>query len=135
MEDKLIEIMTAVLLEAGLISASTPAEEIPIFRQGSLGEEEDYPPTFLTFWNSAETELTAYNNDTGTVVWRFDVNAYSTSASTVYSLTSSLRNALKKAGWQTPDRGHDVGSDEITHVGRGISVTFIETLQGGQSNA
>lgn len=135
MEDKLIEIMTAVLLETGIITAATPAEAIPIFRQGSLGEDDKYPDTFLTFWGSAESELTAYSNETATVVWRFDVNVYSTSAATVYSLAGSLRAALKAAGWQTPDRGHDVGSDEITHVGRGISVTYIETLQGGQSNA
>lgn len=135
MEDKLIEIMTEVLLAAEIIDSKTPAEAIPIFRQGSLGEEDDYPDTFLTFWNSAETERTAYNNETATVVWSFDVNAYSTSAATVYSLSGKLRDALKKAGWQAPDRGHDVGSDEITHTGRGISVTFLETLQGGQSNA
>lgn len=135
MEDRLIEIMTAVLLEAGIITAATPAEAIPIFRQGSLGEDDKYPDTFLTFWSSAESELTAYSNETATVVWRFDVNVYSTSAATVYSLAGSLRAAIKAAGWQTPDRGHDVGSDEITHVGRGISVTYIETLQGGQSNA
>lgn len=135
MEDKLIEIMTAVLLEAGIITAATPAEEVPIFRQGSLGEDDKYPDTFLTFWNSAESELTAYSNETATVVWRFDANVYSTSAATVYSLARSLRAAMKAAGWQTPDRGHDVGSDEITHTGRGISVTYIETLQGGQNNA
>lgn len=135
MEDKLIEIMTAVLLAAEIIDAKTPAVNIPIFRQGSLGEADDYPDTFMTFWCSAETESTAYSNETATVVWRFDANVYSTSAATVYSLADSLRAALKAAGWQTPDRGHDVGSDEITHVGRGISVTFLETLQGGQSNA
>lgn len=135
MEDRLIEIMTSVLLAAELITDKTPAEEIPIFRQGSLGESDDYPPTFLTFWGSAESELTAYSNETATVVWRFDVNVYSTSAATVYSLCDSLRAAFKTADWQTPDRGHDVGSDEITHVGRGISVTYLQTLQGGQSNA
>lgn len=135
MEDELIEVMTEVLLAAGLITATTPAKLIPIFLQGSLGEDEAYPPTFLTFWNSAETEQTAYNNDTATVVWTYQVNAYSTSADMVYSLLRSLRKALKKAGWQIPDRGHDVGSDEKTHVGRGISATFLKTLQGGQSNA
>ena len=135
MEDKLIEIMAAVLLEAGIIDPGTPAADIPIFRQGSLGEADVYPDTFMTFWCSAETESTAYSNETATVVWRFDANVYSKSAATVYTLADSLRAALKAAGWQTPDRGHDIGSDEITHVGRGISVTFLTTLQGGQSNA
>ena len=129
MEEQLIAIMTAALLQAGIIEATTPAAAVPIFRQGSLGESEIYPDTFLTFWNGGEAESTAYDNDTATVVWRFDVNAYSTDAGTVYSLTDLLRHLLKRAGWQTPDRGHDVASDEITHTGRGISVTYLKTLQ------
>lgn len=127
MEDELIEIMTAALLQENIITASTPAEETPIFRQGSLGEEDLYPDTFLTFWGSAEAEQSAYDNDTATVVWRYDVNAYSTSPAMAYHLAAVLRHLLKKAGWQTPDRGHDVGSDEITHTGRGVSVTYLKT--------
>lgn len=133
MEDQLIEIMTAALLEAGIITAATPAKEIPIFRQGSLGESESYPPVFLTFWANTEYELTAYDNETATVVWPFQVNAYSTSPAQVYSLTRLLRHLYKAAGWQTPDRGHDVASDENTHTGRGITVTYLTTLQQEES--
>lgn len=127
MEDQLIAIMADVLLEAGIITASTPAVEIPIFRQGSLGEADVYPDTFMTFWNGSESELTAYDNDTATVYWSFDANTYSTDPAKAYSLTAALRKKLKAAGWQTPDRGHDVGSDEETHTGRGISVTYLTT--------
>ena len=136
MEDELMAILTAVLLEAGIITADTPAAEIPIFRQGSLGEADIYPDTFLTFWAGTEYETTAYSNTTATVVWPFDVNAYSTSPATVYSLTAAARDAFKAAGWQTPDRGHDVASDEITHTGRGIRITYLKTLQqtGGNAN-
>lgn len=134
MEDQLIAILTAVLLEEQFITDKTPAEEVPIFRQGSLGEADVYPDTFLTFWAGTEYELTAYSNTTATVVWPFDVNVYSIDPATVYSLMEACRDALKAAGWQTPDRGHDVASDEITHTGRGIRVTFLKTLQGGQAN-
>lgn len=127
MEDQLIAIMAEVLLAAEIITASTPVVEIPIFRQGSLGEADVYPDTFMTFWNGSESELTAYDNDTATVVWSFDANAYSTDPAKAYSLTAALRKKLKAAGWQTPDRGHDVGSDVITHTGRGISVTYLTT--------
>lgn len=128
MEDELITILTAVLLTAEIITDKTPAEDIPIFRQGSLGEDEAYPETFFTFWSSSDNEHSAYDNDTALAVSSFDVNCYSTSASTVYSLTAAARSALKAAGWQTPDRGHDVASDEVTHTGRGISVTYLQTL-------
>lgn len=127
MEDQLIEIITASLLAEGIITASTPADEIPIFRQGSLGEAEVYPETFCTFWGSSEAEATAYDNDTATVVWNYQANAYSTSPATVYSLTNTMRARFKANGWQTPDRGHDVASDEKTHTGRGINVTYLKT--------
>lgn len=134
MEDQLIAIMAEVLLEAEIITASTPAVEIPIFRQGSLGEADVYPDTFMTFWNGSESELTAYDNDTATVYWSFDANTYSTDPAKAYSLTAALRKKLKAAGWQTPDRGHDVGSDEKTHTGRGISVTYLTTYTPNQAS-
>lgn len=128
MEDALISIMTEALLQKNVITAETPAESVPIFRQGSLGEEDAYPSTFLTFWAGTEYESTAYDNDTATVIWTYSVNAYSEDVSMVYSLIKLLRRLCKKAGWQTPDRGHDVASDEITHTGRGINVTYLETF-------
>lgn len=127
MVDQLILIMTQALIDEKIIDSKTAAVDVPIFKQGSLGEDQAYPDTFLTFWNNSEAEQSAYDNDTATVVWSFDVNAYSTSPNTVYSLADTLRALLKAAGWQTPDRGHDVASDEITHTGRGISVTYLTT--------
>lgn len=97
----------------------------PVIRQGSLAPAEAYPETFFTFWCNSETEQSAYNNETVSVVYDFDVNVYSTSPTTVYELLKAARKTLKQNGWQTPDRGHDVASDEITHTGRGMEVTFL----------
>ena len=128
MVDRLIEIATQVLIDEKIIDSKTAAEDVPIFKQGSLGEDEAYPDTFLTFWENPEAEQTAYDNGTATVVWSFDVNGYSTSPNKLYSLMNALRAAYKADGWQTPDRGHDVASDEITHTGRGLSVTNLTTF-------
>ena len=128
MVDRLIQIATQVLIDEKIIDSKTAAEDVPIFKQGSLGEDEAYPDTFLTFWENPEAEQTAYDNGTATVVWSFDVNGYSTSPNKLYSLMNALRAAYKADGWQTPDRGHDVASDEITHTGRGISVTYLKTF-------
>ena len=127
MEDQLIEILKAALLKEGIITASTPEDEVPIFRQGSLGEADVYPDTFCTFWGSSEAAATAYDNDDATVVWSYQANAYSTSPAMVYKLTADFLQLFKSNGWQTPDRGHDVASDEITHTGRGLSVTYLKT--------
>lgn len=100
----------------------------PVIRQGSLAPEAAYPATFFTFWNRTEEEQSAYDNETALVVHEYDVNVYSTDPATVYTLLAQARDAVKAAGWQTPDRGHDIASDEITHTGRGFTCTFIETL-------
>lgn len=100
----------------------------PVIRQGSLAPDAAYPPTFFTFWNRSEEEQSAYDDKTALVVHEFDVNVYSNNPGLTYSLLAQARAALKAAGWQTPDRGHDIASDEITHTGRGLTCTFIETL-------
>lgn len=114
MEDILLEILGAF--------------KVPVIRQGSLAPEAAYPATFFTFWNRTEEERSAYDDKTALVVHNFDVNVYSNDPSMTYSLLSQARDALKAAGWQTPERGHDIASDEITHTGRGLTCTFIETL-------
>lgn len=114
MEDILLEILGAF--------------KLPVIRQGSLAPDAAYPATFFTFWNNSETEQAAYDNETRFVVHDFDVNVYSNDPDTTYSLLSQARDAFKSAGWQTPDRGHDIASDEITHTGRGMNVTYLETL-------
>jgi len=98
----------------------------PVIRQGSLAPSEQYPETFFTFWNNSEIEQSAYNDQTLSVVYDFDVNVYSSNPETVYTLLQEARKLLKKNGWQTPDRGHDLASDEITHTGRGMEVTILQ---------
>ena len=115
MEDTLLEILGAF--------------EVPVIRQGSLAPEAPYPETFFIFWYRSEEEQTAYDNeDVAFVVHEFDVNVYSTNPATVYSLLKNARDALKKAGWETLDRGHDIASDEITHTGRGLTCVYLETI-------
>ena len=115
MEDALIEILETF--------------KYPVIRQGSLAPDAPYPATFFTFWNRTEEEQAAYDNETALVVYNFDVNVYSDDPTTVYSLLAEARDAVKAAGWQTPERGHDIASDVITHTGRGFTCTYLETLR------
>lgn len=98
----------------------------PVIRQGSLAPDKAYPDTFFTFWNDDENGESFYDNDTATVDFVFSVNAYSTSPSKAYELISSARALLKQNGWIITERGYDVASDEITHVGRGMTVEFLQ---------
>lgn len=111
MEDKLIELLETF--------------GFPVFRQGSLSENEEYPPVFFTFWCNEEVESSAYDNETQSVYYDFDVNVYSEDVEKAYSLLKEARTLLKANGFTIIRRGYDVMSDEKTHVGRGMNVVYI----------
>lgn len=99
--------------------------KFPVIRQGSLTSGQAYPDTFFTFWGSAEYGQSYYDNDTVSVVWDYDINVYSTSPDTAYSLLEQARTLLKQNGWIIAARGFDVPSDENTHIGRGMIVMYL----------
>jgi len=98
---------------------------VPVRRQGGLADDEEYPQTFFTYWNNSEYGNSHYDNNTLTVAYDFDVNVYSTDINTTYELLNNARKLLKANGWTIAERGHDVGSDEPTHTGRGMNVIKI----------
>lgn len=110
LEDKLIKVLESL--------------SYPVFRQGSLSEDEQYPETFFTFWNNEETEHSAYDNQTQSVLYDYDVNVYSNNPELTYSLLKDARNLLKSNGFIIASRGYDIMSDEPTHIGRGMMVLY-----------
>lgn len=101
----------------------------PVMRQGSLPQNQKYPNTFITYWNNDENGQAYYDNATASVIYDFAVNVYSTVPNTAYSLLDSIRIALLQNGWIITDRGFDVASDEITHIGRGLETQFLQMLE------
>lgn len=99
---------------------------LPVIRQGSLAPDETYPDTFFTFWNNSESGQSFYDNETATVVYDYAVNVYSTDPDKVYGLLKQARKELKENGWTIYRRGYDIASDEITHVGRGMEIIFLQ---------
>lgn len=99
--------------------------QYPVIRQGSMDEGEEYPDSFITFWNNGEEENSAYDNVTVSVVYDFDVNTYSNDPEKVYSLLREIRTTLKENGFIIADRGHDIASDTPTHTGRGMNVLYM----------
>lgn len=120
MEDRLIELLESF--------------KYPVIRQGSLGDDEEYPDTFFTFWNNSEDGDSFYDNETVKIIHDFDVNVYSTDPDTTYSLLKNARDLLKVNGWIPVTMGYDIASDEITHLGRGMNVTFLEYKQEEKNN-
>lgn len=97
----------------------------PVMRQGSLAANQQYPPTFITFWGHDDGQA-FYDNDEICAVYVFFVNVYSDDPATAYSTLDSVRILLKQNGWTITLRGRDVPSDEVTHIGRGCEVCYMQ---------
>ena len=98
----------------------------PIFLQGSLGEDEEYPESFFTFWNNYADGGCFYDNEEHATYWDFDLNFYSSDPALVNTKLIEAKTLLKAQGFIVFGKGHDVVSDEPTHTGRGINVTKIQ---------
>lgn len=98
----------------------------PVRLQGSLAENEQYPDSFFTFWNTDTTDGSHYDNDAINYIWDFDVNFYSINPALVNTVLLEVRTLLKNNGWIISGKGYDVASDEPTHTGRSINVIYIE---------
>ena len=101
--------------------------DVPVYKQGSMSDEEEYPETFITFWNSNSTDHSHYDNDNYGVTWDYQISVYSSDPTQTYSLIEDIRKDLKRAGWTVPGKGYDTTSDEPTHTGRAIEAIFLET--------
>ena len=100
----------------------------PVFEQGTLNPDDDYPESFFTFWNHAADGVSFYDNDEHQIEWRFELNFYSSDPELVNIKLLQAKNLLKQHGWIASGAGHDVASDEITHTGRGMPVMYVQKI-------
>ena len=99
----------------------------PVYRQGSLTEDQSYPDSFWTFWNVDSPDHAHYDNNNYGTEWNFEINFYSVDPEQTYSAISDARILLKQNNWVVPSKGYDVQSDEASHTGRGLTVFYLET--------
>lgn len=96
----------------------------PVKLQGSLLPDESYLDSFFTFWNDSADGSSYYSNDEHAIVWAYSLNFYSNDPLLVNSKLLEAKKLLKNAGFIVTGAGYDVVSDEPTHTGRGITVTY-----------
>ena len=99
---------------------------LPVFLQGSLSADTQYPDNFFTYWNNDTRDLKHYDNKSAGIVWDFDVNTYGSDPLIVLENMNEAIRILKSAGFIIGGAGYTVASDEATHTGRGVNVLFIE---------
>ena len=115
MEDFLIEILSGF--------------GYPVRRQGSFLENEPYPDNFFTFWHTDSTSH-CYDNEEHAILYEYEVNFYSTDIEKTYGTLRKAKKMLRENGFEVWGDSHDISSDENTHFGRGIDVSYLKTLKG-----
>mgnify|MGYP003295339616 FL=1 len=111
MEDILIEILSSF--------------GYPVCRQGSFNEDDKYPDSFFTFWNTYSPDHAHYDDKDYLAEWEYDVNFYSVDPELTYSVLADARILLKQNMWIVPSRGYDLYSDRESHTGRGMQAIFL----------
>lgn len=106
--------------------ATLESTDLPVFLQGSLSENDQYPDHFFTYWNNDSFDLKHFDNQKAGVVWDFDVNMYSHDPRFLTTMTIDVINLLKSAGFIVSGAGYSVASDEPTHTGRGFNAMYIQ---------
>lgn len=100
----------------------------PVKRQGSFKPSELYPDHFFTFWNNSADGTSYYSNKEGALLWVYSLNFYTNNPEYTTSKLLEAKELLIKAGWIVSGAGYDVMSDEPTHTGRGIIITYRQEL-------
>lgn len=123
-------------MEDLLIQVLEEAFGYPVSLQGSYDPEDKYPDHFFTFWNDTADGDSFYDNDEGAIVWVYSLNFYSIDPVAVNTMFKEIKNTitptakqvLKANGFIVTGAGYSVMSDEPTHTGRGITVTYRQEL-------
>lgn len=99
----------------------------PIFLQGSLGENEPFPPAFFTFTTLGSDDAFTYDDDPTHTAWDYQVIFYADDPRTVEQVAAQSRTALKAAGFIPQGKGVDIISEEPTHTGWVTEYKYIAT--------
>lgn len=103
--------------------------DYPVYQQGSMSNDEQYPDSFFTFFNNETSDDAFFDNQETMTIWDFDLNIYSIDPEVVNNALLEAKPLLKQAGFIVNGVGYDVLADEPTHTGRGINILYIEKVR------
>ena len=101
----------------------------PVFLQGSMNDDEEYPPSFFTFWNFQTPEGAHYDHKATRAERGFWVYFYSEDPELVDVMLEKAVKLLKEKDWIADGKGEDVASDYETHTGRMVTCYYMETYK------
>ena len=100
----------------------------PVRLQGSFLPDESYPDHFFTYWNDSTSGDSFYSDTENSIIWQYSLNFYSVDPLLVNTKLLEAKALLKGEGWTVSGAGYSVMSDEDTHTGRGITVTYRQKI-------
>lgn len=104
--------------------------ELPVILQGSLSQEEEYPPELFTFYINASDDDRHYDNAETRTVYSIDLNFYSTDPARTNSVLRQAKPQLKAAGFIPTGSGYDLQVDDPEiHTGQGMTIYYIERIE------
>lgn len=100
---------------------------LPYFRQGSL-TDEDYQPSFFTFWNVDTTNDSFYDNRERRYIEYVQVGFYTNDATKIYSVMEDFIQRAEEKGFAVEGRGQDANADKETYFGRVCYLRIINKI-------
>lgn len=101
---------------------------LPYFRQGSLSDE-DYQPSFFTFWNIDTPNDSFYDNKETRFIEYIQVGFYTNDASKIYSVMNEFYAKAKAKGFVLAGRPQDAPADKDNYFGRVCYVRIINKVE------
>lgn len=90
---------------------------LPFYRQGSLSDE-DYKPSFFTFWNIDTPNASFYDNHETRYIEYVQVGLYTNDAEKIYSVMDEFIKKAKERGFVVEGRAQDANADKENYYGR-----------------
>lgn len=98
----------------------------PVYKQGSLNENEVFPDSFFTFWNFQSDESVSFDDKPYYCNWGYWVYFYSCDPVLVENELLKAKDLLIKNGFEIYGKGEDIKSDLVSHTGRFMTVYYKE---------
>lgn len=100
---------------------------LPYFRQGSLSDE-DYKPSFFTFWNIDTPNDSFYDDHETRYIEYVQVGFYTNDASKIYSVMNDFIEKAKTKGFVVEGRAKDANADKDNYFGRVCYIRIINKI-------
>ena len=97
---------------------------LPYYRQGSMSDE-DYQPSFFTFWNVDTPNDSFYDNAEHRFIEYIQVGFYTSDASKIYSVMEDFIERAKAKGFVLEGRPKDANADKDNFYGRVCYIRII----------